>query len=276
MFLSYPVLAPDNDAGLMAMRGDFDRNIALLFEMGYRCVELLVCDAGLLLAENFPARLRKSGMAVSAVSTAPIHRQDGLSLLHGNPRAREQAYDRALAALALAGELGCPLLIGKFRGNVEPGGTLSLDSLGRALLGLCEAAGGKQTPIALEPQNADNINNLNTVSECLGFIRQLSHPLLCLHLDSFHMGISENNILDAIRLSASRTGYVHLSDTGRKLPGEGRMDFHALLGALRQAGYDGALSPEVRQEPDSATVAARYLDVMEGQFGVRAQRIARL
>jgi sugar phosphate isomerase/epimerase len=41
---------------------------------------------------------------------------------------------------------------------------------------------------------------------------------------------------------ARHTSYVHVSDSGRRIPGAGNIDFKTLFGALKGGGYDGWLS----------------------------------
>ena len=62
------------------------------------------------------------GVPVLAISTAAISKQDGAALLHADPRLAREAFDRVAALLPLAQALGCPLCMGKVRGQLSDGG----------------------------------------------------------------------------------------------------------------------------------------------------------
>ena len=122
MKLCYPVEGPDCDCALMAMRGDFEPNIRFLRALGYDGIELIARDADLLRQGGLLQMLDRHRMPVLAISTAAISKQDGAALLHADPRLAREAFDRVAALLPLAQALGCPLCIGKVRGQLSDGG----------------------------------------------------------------------------------------------------------------------------------------------------------
>ena len=69
------------------------------------------------------------------------------------------------------------------------------------------------------------------------------------------MNIEEASIEAAIRRAGPRIAHVHVADSNRRHPGAGHTDFRSIVGALREAGYDGFLSAEILPEPDPETAA---------------------
>jgi sugar phosphate isomerase/epimerase len=73
------------------------------------------------------------------------------------------------------------------------------------------------------------------------------------------MALDEPDLPGAIRAHAAAIGHVHLADSNRRLPGQGRTDFAAALSALREIGYAGWLAYECGDPGDNLPRAPRYL-----------------
>ena len=61
---------------------------------------------------------------------------------------------------------------------------------------------------------------------------------------AFHMNIEEVDLLDTIRTIGPRLNDFHLADNNRMACGMGSLDWPAIVGALREINYDGALTVE--------------------------------
>lgn len=250
MNVAYPIVAPDNSAPLMAMQGDFEENLIALRDIGYHNIELLVRDADDLENTNYDVLLKKYDMHVAALSTAPMEKQDHLTLL--SSQAGEEAYQRAVRILDIAKKYHCPVLVGKFRGNV---GEKDKAALAESLKRLCVEARNRQVMILVEPQSKSNINNINNLEEAVDLILNVGMPNLGIHLDTFHMDIEEEDQVSAVKQYAKYIGFVHIADTERKVPGEGKIPLRAIIGALNE---DVVYSPEIKQNPSSRECAQQF------------------
>ena len=81
-------------------------------------------------------------------------------------------------------------------------------------------------------------------------------------LDCFHMNIEEVDLLETIRTIGSRLNDFHLADNNRMACGMGSLDWPAIVGALRDINYDGALTVEF-VAPVDRTPANKYPDAVE-------------
>ena len=122
---------------------------------------------------------------------------------------------------------------------------------------LCDYADGKGVPIALEPQERGNLNNLNSTREGVMWVEQIGAPNLGLLLDTFHMSMEDSSLSAGIIEGAKYLQYVHVSDSGRKAPGQGNLNFIETVKALRAVGYNGYLSVEIAQPPDAFDTAVK-------------------
>lgn len=79
---------------------------------------------------------------------------------------------------------------------------------------------------------------LNTCAECRTFVEQVDVPAVKIMLDTFHMNIEEDSMVEAILLAGDRLGHFHVGENNRRLPGKGGMPWYEIGGALRAIGYD--------------------------------------
>lgn len=255
MKLAYPVATPDSNVPLSGLTGSFEENLDFINKIGYRGVELLVRDAGELELPYLKRVLSRYHLEAASFGTSPMLAQDKLNLLAKDRQLRELTFRRTIQLIELASHFQAPVSIGKLRGNLreEEGCTAGLrDEIFGRLCDYSERVGGF---ILMEPQKPDNVNNLNTIEESLEWLRNMNCGRLKLLVDTFHMDITEKDQANSIRLAKGQIGFVHLSDSGRKAPGCGSIDFTRIFQALRDIHYDGFLSPEIKQEPTGREAA---------------------
>ncbi len=76
-------------------------------------------------------------------------------------------------------------------------------------------------------------------------VEKADHPNLKLQFDFYHMARLGHNLEEAINQVGPLIGHVQFADApGRHQPGSGDIDFAAAIHALKQVGYDGAVSAE--------------------------------
>ncbi len=133
------------------------------------------------------------------------------------------------------------------------------------LVPLAERAG---IALWIEPLNFYEAMLVPNIGKALEICQRYSSPGLGLVADTFHMNIMEPDVLSSLRAAAPYLGHLHLSDSNRQLPGQGHIDFRAILAALAAEGYDGYLALEAipPADPETATAASlRYLREAEAQ-----------
>ncbi|MDO4302358.1 MAG: sugar phosphate isomerase/epimerase family protein [Bacillota bacterium] len=79
---------------------------------------------------------------------------------------------------------------------------------------------------------------LNTCEECRRFVEQVDVPAVKIMLDTFHMNIEEDSMVEAILLAGDKLGHFHVGENNRRLPGKGGMPWYEIGSALRTIGYD--------------------------------------
>lgn len=90
---------------------------------------------------------------------------------------------------------------------------------------------------------------INTCKECKDFVESVDVPAVKIMLDTFHMNIEEDSMIEAILLAGDRLGHFHVGENNRRLPGKGRVPWYEIGCALRAIGYDRnvVMEPFVRE-----------------------------
>jgi sugar phosphate isomerase/epimerase len=131
-----------------------------------------------------------------------------------------------------------------------------------ALAELGEHAEREGVLLFLEPLNRYEDHMVNRLEQAVSLCAEAGSPALKVMGDTFHMNIEEDDPPAAIRKTASDLAHIHLSDSNRAHPGSGHFDFHSVLAALKETGFDGymALECAIRGEPESVLAeVARFV-----------------
>lgn len=268
MKLSFPVCIPDTDEKIMAWCQNYEEAFPWLAGNGYEGIEMLVRDPAEVQRDQILALLQKNKLQISAIGTTPMQKKDHLFLLSEDKEIREEAQKRLEALIELGDFFHAPILIGKYRGMQKDEDYCRMEDLEEIIRKADKKASETGVTLLIEPQNRDNINNLNTIEETVAWIRKNRFMNTKLLMDIFHMDKTEKSIEDSLRTYREYIGMIHMADSNRKVPGSGRIDIPEILQVLHEIGYKGFLSMEIKQEPDTKSVAAmsaRALKDMDGE-----------
>jgi protein FrlC len=110
--------------------------------------------------------------------------------------------------------------------------------------------------IAVEPTPNDS-NLIESCDDALELMHDAGSPSVKVMFDTFHAFYRSEVPTDYVYQMGKDLHHIHLSDTDRLPPGQGRGDFTGLLEALQDVGYDGYLTMEIMfnrrdVEPDLA------------------------
>jgi len=250
-------------------QGDLEDNLASIARLGYDGVELAIRDPGLVDADALLEAVGRHDLNISAVGTGQAWGEEGLSFVDPDPAVREAAIERIESHLPFAARAEAVVILGLIRGTLVPGmdPDQAMDDLVSALQRCGTRAAELGVRLALEPIRADETRLINTVEQALVLVERVERESFGLLLDTYHMHIEEPDILQGIRRASGRIFHFHVADSNRQYPGAGELDFPALLGVLRDTGYDGWVSGEFLPRPDVHTAAKEAIGLLRGIIG---------
>ena len=76
----------------------------------------------------------------------------------------------------------------------------------------------------------------------------------------FHQALEEKSIVASLITARPYLAHVQLGDSNRLAPGQGFLPWRDIVEVLRALNYDGWLSMEFTQKPDSQTCAKQAME----------------
>jgi len=265
--VSYGVAVSEEVLGERAsvpLQGGIAEGMATAAALGFECVELHIRNP----VEFDPKALARlsaeTGVRIAAIGTGLEYSLNGLSLTSDDPAVREKASRRMREHIDLAAHFGAVVFLGLIRGKCGYAALLPehLDRLARQLAPLAEYAAEKGAPTGLEPVAYYFSDLLNTTAETLEFLGRPGLGGIGVLLDTHHIHLEDKDMEAAFRSCAGRITHVHLSDSNRRYPGAGNVDFRRVAQALDGIGYAGAVSLEILPAPSGKEAARRGIALM--------------
>jgi len=118
--------------------------------------------------------------------------------------------------------------------------------------------------LCMEPLTQKETNFINTCEEAVELMQLVDHPSFILHQDVKAMlGAETESIPHLIHKFHDQCGHFHVNDTNLLGPGMGETDYHSILKALIESGYEGWVSVEVFDyTPGAEKIAKKSIDYM--------------
>lgn len=184
------------------------------------------------------------------------------SWIEPDPHYRAIRREHTKRALDLAAELGAPSI------QTEPGGPLAPGQSRRDAVGIfydelmpcVETAERRQVLLLIEPEPGLLIE---TFAQYLEFVERIDSPWVGLNFDIGHAYCVGDEPAEWIPRLARHTKHYHLEDIAATrehrhlIPGQGAIDFSAVLQAIQATGYAGWITVELYPYVDDPDAAGR-------------------
>lgn len=244
----------------LAYKGNIEKNITLIKELGYDGVELAVRNPKELDVDYIKNLTIKNNLPVPAIGTGQAYGEEGLSFTHPDPVFRKKAINRIKEQIVFAKKLNALVIIGLIRGSFSKE-VDAHEAENLLIYALHECASvDPEVKLAIEPINRYETNILNTVGESLKLLNKILLPNVGLLLDTFHMNIEEPDIGESILKAKDKIFHFHTADSNRRFAGAGHIDFKRILNVLKDTGYNGYVSAEILPFPDSDIAAKKNIE----------------
>lgn len=263
------ISSPDVNHGPLALlSGSFEVKVHKAAQLGYDGIEIMVRDPATLDWQAIKNILQSTTLEVPQVVTGELFGTDGLALVTPDTELYQRALARTRSVIDFAAWLGAMVNIGRLRGRLDSfnGGSSVWDIGVERLEQIANYASLQGVKITLEPINRYETDFILTAAEGLRFIADLRCDNVGLMLDLFHMNIEEVSIEAALRLAGNSLWHVHMADSNRNFPGSGHIQYRPIFTTLKEMGYQGYISAELRPLPDPDTAAQKTIDFLQTQM----------
>ena len=251
------------------LQGGIAQGMAKAAAMGFDCVELHIRNPSSFDAKELARLSHETGVRIAAIGTGLEYGKNGLSLTSDDSSVRNQAQQRMREHIDLAAHFGAVVFLGLIRGKCGSKARIPeyLDRLAEQLAPLSAYAVEKKVPTGLEPVAYYFSDLLNTTDETLDYLKRPGLESIGLLLDTHHIFLEDKSMEASFRNCAGRITHVHISDSNRRYPGAGNVDFALAARTLDAIGYAGAVSLEILPAPSDDEAARRGLAWMRSTWG---------
>jgi D-psicose/D-tagatose/L-ribulose 3-epimerase len=183
-------------------------------------------------------------------------------------------------ALDKAAEVGCEYLGGVtfsalgYRSGMPPT-KQEYENIVKALKPAARHAKKLGITLGIEPCNRYETHLLNTSDQAMMLQDMIDEPNVTIHFDTYHMNIEEKGIGTALRKTAGRCSYIHMSESDRGVPGTGTVDWNDIYHALAESRFKGHLVVEsfVTLPPEIARALSVWRPVAKNREEVLAKGV---
>jgi D-psicose/D-tagatose/L-ribulose 3-epimerase len=237
-----------------------DAALATLRNEGYRAVEVAptrLWDSPLERSkgdsEDVRRTLERAGFRIVAMQSLLYQRSE--LQIFGDVTTRQALHDHLLGMARLGAELGASRLVFGSPTNRRRGDLPMTEAMERAVeffrpLGEQAAELGVAFCIEANPREY-GCDFLTSATESNDLVRATDTPGIRLHLDTACMALAGDDAAEQVRSGIDVLAHVHISapQLGAVGPGD-TIDHSAMAGALREHGYEGHVSVEMRPQPE--------------------------
>lgn len=211
-------------------------------DWGFDSVEIALEEASHIDAAYVRSELDRHGLVCGSVCAAMGPDRD----LRGTMEQQQNAMQYMQGLLDAMVVLDCPTLIGPLYSSVGRADAVpeqEYEAQWQTVVGhlrtLSQYALERKRLLAIEPLNRFETDFINTADQALRMIKDVNHPALKMHLDTFHMNIEEKNQAIAIEKAGKHLGHFHACGSDRGTPGGDHIDWVGIQAALKNINYRG-------------------------------------
>lgn len=257
------------DGAPVLLQGGLEKAIIRASEMGFDSVELHIREPGKFNANMLLEKANKSNICIAAVGTGLEYSLNGFSLTSPDKSMRDKMAMRLKEHIEFAARLNAVVFLGLCRGKA-PGYAVReeyLNRLAEELAPIASYALKCGVILGFEPIVFYLTNLLNSTEETLEFLKRPGLETIQLLLDTHHMFIEDKDMDKSFRLCKGRIAHVHISDSNRRYPCAGNVDYTQVGNTLKDIGYDKAVSLEVMPYPSGEQAALNGIEWMRSVWG---------
>ena len=250
-------------------QGSIPEGMVKAADMGFDCVELHIRNPSDFDPKTLARSSKETGVRIAAIGTGLEYGLNGLSLTSDDSSVRAKAAERMREHIDLAAHFGAVVFFGLMRGKCGSRARLPeyLDRLAEQFAPLAAYADKMKVPTGLEPVAYYYSDLLNTTDETLDFLTRPGLESIGLLLDTHHIFLEDKSMEASLRKCAGKITHFHLSDSNRRYPGAGNVDFALAARTLADIGYAGAVSLEIVSAPSADEAAQEGLAWMRKTWG---------
>jgi sugar phosphate isomerase/epimerase len=259
--------APDLETPTLApYSGDLEAAFQKLAALGFEGVELMTKRPSRLDGRHLCDLLAKYHLELTGLCSGHVFGEDQLGLVLPELAINRDAVERLKEFIDFAADYtgpGTMVNIGRSRGVGDPENMpRTMETAATAIRELADYALPKGIRLILEPISRKEVNFIHSTQDGLSLAKLVDRSNFGLMVDTYHMYLEDVDMLQSFYECAPLIWHIHFSDSNRRHPGSGEIDYGKVVQVLGDIGYSGFVSLEIQPWPDpdlSARLSIDYL-----------------
>ena len=259
--------APDLETPTLApYSGDLEVAFMKLAGLGFEGVELMTKRPSQLDGTRLHALLAEWKLHLTGLCSGHVFGEDRLGLVVPELTVNQEAVERLKEFVDFSAACGGPgtmVNIGRSRGEGDPSdlpGTM--ETAATAIQQLADYALPKGIRLILEPISKKEVNFIHSTQDGLRLAQMVARPNFGLMVDTYHMYHEDTDMLKSFYEVSRYIWHIHFSDSNRRYPGSGKIDYEKVVRTLDDIGYNGFVSLEIQPWPDPDASAQYSIDYL--------------
>ena len=226
-------------------------------ELGFDAIEIPLME----LEKVDPAAIRERAEAAGVGVLTSVAVDESTDPTGDTPEVRRAARDFLTRCVDATADMGATVFTGvtysAIGRRIERRPEESdFEHAAEVLAEVARHAAERDVTLGIEPVNRYETFLVNTAEHGRKLAEMVGEPNVGVHLDAYHMNIEEDEFGEPVRATLPSLCHFHLSESHRGIPGQGVVDWEAIMGALVEGGYDGYVGLEAFIDISDAMRAA--------------------
>jgi len=245
--------------------GGIDRTFQYIRSCGYSGVELNLSPELLNHLDEIEAAADRNALRIPSLLTGTAY-QEGFCLSVPDQGIRDRTVIRLSEYLETAQRFQAIMVVGLLQGlrSDEADPEVAQQRIISCLRQVTKAAERKGVDLVIEPVNHLQVGFNHSVEEVCDLVEAVGSPVLYPMVDTIHMNIEEQSIVQPILDCGPRLRHVHLCENHGGIPGTGNIEFTQVFDALEQIAYSDFASVKVYRKAELRKAIVESMEYFSG------------
>jgi len=240
----YPIDVQISVTPDMVSNGAFRHLCVDMHDIGVAGLEINYTDPSTPLFDDAIEIVTDVGLEFATFASGATAKARGIALSSADRGTRERSIDAIVDLANRLQPFSTPIVLGFAKGSAADRDNGAVSRFVESLRDVMARISPTGIPIVVEATNHYEAPVANSTKEAIEIVKQVSNESVSILPDTYHMNI-EDPFLEASLIAAVPYAHkVHFSDSNRRFPGFGTIDFRSVLRVLQELRFNGRIGLE--------------------------------
>lgn len=240
----YPIDVQISVTPDMTSNGALHRLCLEMRDIGVTGLEINFADPSLPLFDEAIAIVKDVGLEFATFASGATAKASGIALSSAEREIRQRSVDAVVNLAYRLQPFSTPIVLGFAKGSAADCDDDVVLRFVESLSEVMARISGTGIPIVVEATNHYESPVANSTKEAIDIIKKISNEFVSILPDTYHMNIEDPFLEASLIAAVPYANKVHFSDSNRRFPGLGTIDFRSALRVLQELRFNGRIGLE--------------------------------